>query len=418
MPFRKGSATNRGRLISRIALVQKVEWSLVAVRYLACIACGAYAVMDSGPGIVRAVALFCLIALLHNGFVHWVMYRKQYKLFTSLLNFFIYLVFCCVLIGMTGGSASYFAPLLLFVIVGYHIYKPQSGNTLWITLLVCAAYSFTIVLSWFTTGFNWLHLPVYVNLAFIATSGGVMGVLSQLLYVLEKETQHHAAALESSEETLRAILNHTAHPIVVYDDNELITEVNDSACNFLSMSRLNMIGMRFQSFLFDDGSLGEALLELKQSGSLFQEMLIVPSHGSERAVLMHIHSFLGEKKRFFVALFHDITEQKELNETHRIAKQRLEEANRELHRAAEIRDAFYTSVANQLRSPLAAMLGYIDMLLEEHLGTINPEQREALYSCRRSLHRIFERLDEAFIAYPAEKTDEDAELSEDLGSGI
>ena len=95
MPFRKGSATNRGRLISRIALVQKVEWSLVAVRYLACIACGAYAVMDSDPGIVRAVALFCLIALLHNGFVHWVMYRKQYQLFTSLLNFADLLLSLC-----------------------------------------------------------------------------------------------------------------------------------------------------------------------------------------------------------------------------------------------------------------------------------------------------------------------------------
>ena len=84
-----------------------------------------------------------------------------------------------------------------------------------------------------------------------------------------------------------------------------------------------MIGMRFQTYLFDDGSLGEALQELKESGSLYQEMLIVPANGSERAVFMHIHSFLGEKKRFFVALFHDITEQKELNETHRLAKIRL-----------------------------------------------------------------------------------------------
>lgn len=399
-------------------LVQKVEWALVILRYLACIIVGTYAVLDGDVAVISIAAAFMAAAVAHNGLVHWIMHRKLYAFFTSVLNFFLYLIFCCFVIGITGGAASYFTPVLFFFIVGYHIYEPQSGNTLWITLLVCAAYSFTIVLSWFTTGFNWLHLPVYVNLAFIATCGGVMGILSQLLNVLEKETRHHAAALESSEETLRAILNHTAHPIVVYDDSELITEANESACSFLGTSRANMIGMRFQTYLFDDGSLGEALVELKRSGALYQEMLIIPASGQEREVFMHIHSFLGEKKRFFVALFHDITEQKELNETHRLAKIRLEEANSELHRAAEMRAAFYTGVANQLRSPLAAMLGYIDMLLEEHLGPVNPEQREALYSCRRGLHRIFERLDEAFMPEPKAKRPPESDFTEDLGAGI
>lgn len=418
MPFKKGRYTDRSARMSRITLVQRVEWFLVIVRYLACILVGTYAVLDGDLTVIRLTSLFIGAAVFHNGLVHWVMYRKQYTFFTSTFNFFLYLAFCCFMIAITGGSASYFTPVLFFFIVGYHIYEPQSGNTLWITLLVCAAYSFTIVLGWFMTGFNWMHLPVYVNLTFIATCGAVMGVLSQLLHVLEKETHHHAAALQSSEETLRAILNHTAHPIVVYDDSELITEVNDSACNFLGTSRANMIGMRFQTYLFDDGSLSEALQDLKETGVLYQEMLIVPAKGSERAVFMHIHSFLGEKKRFFVALFHDITEQKELNETYRLAKIRLEEANRELQRAAEMRAAFYTAVANQLRSPLAAMLGYIDMLLEEHLGTINPEQREALYSCRRSLHRIFERLDEAFMPEPQEKKAVEPDYTEDLGAGI
>ena len=83
-----------------------------------------------------------------------------------------------------------------------------------------------------------------------------------------------------------------------------------------------------------------------------------------------------------------------------------------------MRAAFYTSVANQLRSPLAAMLGYIDMLLEEHLGSINPEQREALYSCRRSLHRIFERLDEVFMPEPEVKKERETDFTEALGAGI
>jgi hypothetical protein len=37
------------------------------------------------------------------------------------------------------------------------------------------------------------------------------------------------------------------------------------------------------------------------------------------------------------------------------------------------------------------------MLLEEQLGEINDEQRQALHSSRRSLLRIFEQLDEVFV---------------------
>ena len=84
----------------------------------------------------------------------------------------------------------------------------------------------------------------------------------------------------------------------------------------------------------------------------------------ERSVFMHIHSFLGEGRRLYVALFHDITHQKEVQETTLLAQQRMEKANLELQRVMNMRTAFYVSIANRLRSPLAAVLGFTDMLLE------------------------------------------------------
>jgi len=74
----------------------------------------------------------------------------------------------------------------------------------------------------------------------------------------------------------------------------------------------------------------------------------------------------------------------------------LEKANQELQRVVDLRAAFYINVANRLRSPLAAILGFTDMLLEEQLGELNEEQRKAIHSNKRSLMRIFEQLDEAF----------------------
>lgn len=227
--------------------------------------------------------------------------------------------------------------------------------------------------------------------------------------------------MESSETTLRAILNHTAHPIVVYDSNDLITEVNDSACNFLECPREKIIGSRFQTYLFDDGALSYALENLREYGALHQEILVLTSSGQERNVYMHIHSFIREGRRLFVALFHDISEQKELQEAHRQANLNLEKANQELERVVDLRAAFYINVASRLRSPLAAILGFTDMLLEEQLGLLNEEQRKALHSNRRGLMRIFEELDEAFHLTDglSESSPPDGSKSEsDLGARI
>jgi signal transduction histidine kinase len=46
--------------------------------------------------------------------------------------------------------------------------------------------------------------------------------------------------------------------------------------------------------------------------------------------------------------------------------------------------------AHELRTPLAIMRGYADMLLEEALGAINSSQRESLLTLRRGADRLLE----------------------------
>ena len=59
-------------------------------------------------------------------------------------------------------------------------------------------------------------------------------------------------------------------------------------------------------------------------------------------------------------------------------------------------------VSQKLRSPLTAILGYMDLLLDEELGELLPEQRKSLQTCRRSTLRIFKLLDESFGDRPGE----------------
>lgn len=384
---------------ARMKIVLHVEGMALALRYVVYATLAVLCVFIYDDTLRRAFIAAGLSALTHNLFSHWVFYSRRHALFVSPWNFLLYLLRFCLLVGLTGGPASPLAPLFLSLLIGYHIYsrRPKSFNSLWITLVVSAAYSFVIVADWIIERTVVFPAPVYINLFFIGCFGWLTYYLAQVLSDMERTTEAKTSALKSSEATLRAIFDHTAHPILVYDEAEIIMDVNESACDFLGLSRDELTGLRFQSLLFDDGTLAALIETLKQSGSLHHEMLVLPANEQERSVYMHIHSFLRGGRRLFVALFHDITDQKELREAHRAAKLNLEKANKEMQHVVDLRAAFYINVANRLRSPLSAILGFTDMLLEEHLGKISTEQRQALHSCRRSLTNIFSQLDEAFM---------------------
>jgi len=231
--------------------------------------------------------------------------------------------------------------------------------------------------------------------------GWIMHQLGRLLRQTEADAARRARELLSSEATLRTILDNTAEPIVVYGDNEFVAEANRRACTFFGLPRESLVGRRFREFLFDDGLLPDRMDATRRTGEFHDEMLVVRPDGNERSVDMHIHSFIRDRRRFFVAMFRDITEQKDLQDAQRQAKEQLETANRELQRVNALRDDFYTTVARRLRSPLSAILGFIDMLLDEEMGELGSEQRGALQSCRRSARRVLDMVDEAFENAPA-----------------
>lgn len=381
---------------SRMTVVVGLEWTILALRYILYVFMATLSVASDVSGESSFFLIAGGSALAHNIFAHAVLYTHKYYLFVSPVNFFIYLLRFCLLIGISGGAASPFVPLLLFLIIAYHIYIPSGKHSIRTTFLVCTGYCFTVLVVWIFSGIDFMQLLVYMNLLFIVLCGWLMKMMSRVVFQLDYEAKRQASALQSSESTLRAILDHAAHPILVFDEHSFIIDLNDSARQFLNAPREQLMGKRFQSYIFDDGSLDDSLEELRESGSLDREMLLIPHDRSERNVDAHIHSFMKDNSRFFVILFHDITEQRELEETSRIAKERLEEANRELQRVVKLRTEFYANVANRLRSPLSSMLGFTDMLLEEQLGDLNDEQRKALHSCRRSVMRIFDLIEDAF----------------------
>ncbi len=71
----------------------------------------------------------------------------------------------------------------------------------------------------------------------------------------------------------------------------------------------------------------------------------------------------------------------------------LAAANAELRRLDETRTAFISTAAHELRSPLASISGYVEMLLAEDFGPLNEAQRERLEIVQRSANRLLHTTD-------------------------
>ena len=82
-------------------------------------------------------------------------------------------------------------------------------------------------------------------------------------------------------------------------------------------------------------------------------------------------------------------------EATRLANENLAQLNRELRQVDQMKREFFNTVSVRMRSPVAAILGYADMLLADELGELSPEQRKAVQTCRRSAQRLLEMVDDA-----------------------
>ena len=70
-------------------------------------------------------------------------------------------------------------------------------------------------------------------------------------------------------------------------------------------------------------------------------------------------------------------------------------ANAELQRLDELKSMFVSIAAHELRTPLSAMLGYLEMLLDEEAGALNEVQRdylEVIEGSARRLHTVTSEL--------------------------
>lgn len=373
---------------SRLTLVIGVERMALIMRYLLYLMLASLYFVGQLPGSWLSLAIITAAILLHNVFTHWVLWRRRYKLLFSKWNFLIYLAEVSLVVAFTGADRSEAYVLFFFLIIGFSAYSQRFSTIVSVAVLCSILYAGIMALEGATHGTNAPPGAMVVKVLGIFVCGWLVASLSRLLHRVEANALLRSTALAASEATLRTILDTTAEPILVYDEREFIVDANTSACRFLATPREVLLGTRIRVYLFDDGTLPQRWASLRARGEYQGELIMVDAEGGEHTVDLKARSFVREHQRYFVCVARDITEQKDYQEVTRLANENLERLNRELRQLNDLKAGFLGSTAQKLRGPLAPLLGYLDLLINEELGDITEEQRRALHTCRRSALRL------------------------------
>jgi len=108
------------------------------------------------------------------------------------------------------------------------------------------------------------------------------------------------------------------------------------------------------------------------------------------------------------------TEQKKAEEKAKKHQRKIEQQNIQLKRLDRIKTDFLNVTSHELRTPMAAIKGYIQMLLRQTMGDITPDQKDALNVVLRNTNRLdhliqdildISRLESGTMKFIPEKTD-------------
>jgi two-component system sensor histidine kinase/response regulator len=181
------------------------------------------------------------------------------------------------------------------------------------------------------------------------------------------------AALRSSEERYRRIVETTPDGYYEVDVNGNYTFFNDAMCDLLGYSRAEMTGMNHRACLDEENSqkLLNAINQVYRTGESIKalEFTFTRRDGSVRHAESSISLITDSKGQAagFGGFMRDSTERKQA-EALRQAKMAAETANREKSR-------FLANMSHEIRTPLNSIIGLIELMLETDL---RPDQREDL----------------------------------------
>jgi len=195
---------------------------------------------------------------------------------------------------------------------------------------------------------------------------GSIGILNDVSH--EKLIEHQ---MRESENKLRIILDNSAAGITMTDEKEQIISWNSFTQKLLGMEPQDLLCRPISSLYPPEEWKTIRALKIRESGFKHNlETKIIRKDGSIIDIDLSVNILKDEQGKIVgsVGIFQDITERKRANELILQAKLDAEEAN-------NAKSVFLAKMSHEVRTPMNAIIGMIDMTLDTPL---NDEQKDNL----------------------------------------
>lgn len=195
---------------------------------------------------------------------------------------------------------------------------------------------------------------------------GSIGILNDITNLKMVENK-----LRDSENKMRVILDNSPAAILVTDQQQRVISWNTFAENLLGMTKKDMSHLPASSlYPPEEWQRIRSENNLLKGSKHHMETKVVCKNGNVIDVDLSVNVLRDEKNNFLgsIGIIQDITEQKKFRQMLLMAKLAAEEAN-------SAKSLFLAKMSHEVRTPMNAVIGMIDLTLETKL---TDEQRENL----------------------------------------
>jgi len=202
--------------------------------------------------------------------------------------------------------------------------------------------------------------------------GGEIGKLGQAFDDMAKKLASREEALRDSERNYRDIFNTTHDALVVNDTSGRILEVNKTSEDMFGYSREELLQRSIETLIAGHPpySFTEALQLIEKSmreGTQAFEWLCKRANGEVFWTEIAITPTSEVKEERVLAVIRDISDRKEIE---------------------KMREAMLSNISHEMRTPLTAMLGFLEFVIENPVGETELKEYHTI------MHREAERLNE------------------------
>jgi PAS domain S-box-containing protein len=220
---------------------------------------------------------------------------------------------------------------------------------------------------------------------------------SEELRLVRNLSNMAAAALEnvelfdrvrSDQEQLRTIVTASSDGIALLGTNRCFTEANPAFGRIFGLEPEQLVGMECMELFCCEGECSHdghdiCMIEkaLRQDEPLPYVEIDVMIKGASRAVGLSITPISTMKQPFCLIIARDVTA---------------------IRDSARVKANFLSMITHELRSPINAIHGYLDLILTGVAGEINEQQREFVQRARASSEHLFALVEDLLLVSRAD----------------